>query len=629
MGWESCAQYDPGWSYNGHNITTTILKYKNTHDRIMRITNVRVMLGTGNAYFNAGDSFTGNGKAISTYVKIGSVSSDSLSITNKVGNTYSSSWGYYPTTSSCKAYNFTLNSPITVASGSTIEIKIKTPSSVNSSTGNCLVFKPNKNSYTGNQVYVTENTYKVSFNGNRNTGGSCPDSVSKTAGSSYTLPGRNTLVKTGYTFKGWSKSASGSVVTSITVNSDITLYAIWRANVLKVKFNTNGGNINSSSYEENSSGVICDSSKEIVVHEWTYNSAKEDGLINASTFGLYKTGYTFYRWNTKADGSGTNFNPDDTGLKPTEISSSLTSGDQTVTLYAKWTANKYTITLNNQNATTTGTTSVTVTYDSSMPSITLPTRTGYTFDGYYTSTNGVGTQYYTATGASARNYNLPSNTTLYAKWIANKYTVTFNAKGGSCSTASKPVKFDSTYGALPTPTRYGYTFVGWFPATTGGTQVTTSTKVSTANNHTLYARWQAWVYTIQFDGNSPDDALEVISVPDNLSKPYGISITIPNELPQLSSEGAYIFSGWNTMKSGRGTTYQPGGHCNVSGTSNGGTVTLYAQWILSPYIWKRVNGKWKKILIARKYVASKQEWEPVADVNIKSGNNIWTPSKGE
>ena len=264
-----------------------------------------------------------------------------------------------------------------------------------------------------------------------------------------------------------------------------------------------------------------------------------------------------------------------------------------------------------------------------MPSITVPTKTGYTFEGYYTSTNGERTQYYTATGASARNWDFTSNTILYAKWVAKGYIVTFNANGGSCSTANKSVTFDSTYGTLPTPTRTGHTFVGWFTEKTGGTQVITSTPVSIASNHTLYAHWQTWIYTIQFDGNSPDAALEVISVPNSVSKPYGISITLPNKLPELSTEGAYIFSGWNTMKSGRGTTYQPGGRCNVAGTSNGCIVTLYAQWVLSPYIWKRVSGRWTKILIARKYNASKQEWEPVADVNIKSGSSTWTPSKGE
>lgn len=624
MGWESTSQYDPGWSYNGHDSVLTILKYKNSYNRTMRITKVRVMLGTGNAYFSAGDCFTGNGKAISTYVKIGSVTSGSLSVTNKVGSTYSSSYGYYPTTSSCIAYDFTLSSPITIASGNTIEIKIKTPSSGSSSTGNCLIFRPNKNSYTGNQVYVTENTYTVSFNGNGNTSGSCPASVTKTAGSSYTLPGRNTLVKTGYTFKGWSTSSSGSVVSSITVNSNITLYAIWSVNTVRLAYHPNGG---TSTQPLNDYGWITYNRE---TYFQTINHGSKADPYNASTLGLTRTGYTFAGWKVYSTGDILDQDTEYASTKYADHSDSskTTANTSSVTcyLYAQWTARTYTVTLNNQNATTAGSTSVTATYDSSMPAITVPTRTGYTFGGYYTSTNGGGTQYYTATGASARKWDLTSNTTLYAKWIANDYTVTFNANGGSCSTANKTVTYDSTYGTLPTPTRTGYTFVGWFTATTGGTQITTSTKVSTASNHTLYARWQAWEYTIQFDGNSPDEALEVVSVPDSVSKTYNVSIYLPEELPELSSE-AYIFSGWNTLASGKGTTYQPGGLCNVRGTSNGCTVTLYAQWTLAPYIWKRVNGKWVKTMIARRYNSDTQLWEPLSDVNIKSDDSTWTPSK--
>ncbi len=69
------------------------------------------------------------------------------------------------------------------------------------------------------------------------------------------------------------------------------------------------------------------------------------------------------------------------------------------------------------------------------------------------------------------------------------YTVTFNANGGSCSTATKSVKYSASYGTLPTPTRSGYTFNGWYTSASGGTKVTTSTMVTATGNHTLYAHW--------------------------------------------------------------------------------------------------------------------------------------------
>lgn len=73
---------------------------------------------------------------------------------------------------------------------------------------------------------------------------------------------------------------------------------------------------------------------------------------------------------------------------------------------------------------------------------------------------------------------------------ATKYTVTLNAGGGSVSPTSITVTKGSTYGALPTPTRSGYTFSGWFTAASGGTEITSSTAVNLSGNQTLYAQWK-------------------------------------------------------------------------------------------------------------------------------------------
>ena len=59
---------------------------------------------------------------------------------------------------------------------------------------------------------------------------------------------------------------------------------------------------------------------------------------------------------------------------------------------------------------------------------------------------------------------------MYANWTANKYTVTFNANGGTVGTTSKEVTYDSTYGTLPEPTRSGYTFDGWYTKSVDGTE---------------------------------------------------------------------------------------------------------------------------------------------------------------
>ncbi|MBP3284092.1 MAG: InlB B-repeat-containing protein [Clostridia bacterium] len=157
-----------------------------------------------------------------------------------------------------------------------------------------------------------------------------------------------------------------------------------------------------------------------------------------------RTGYTFGGYYTETNGGGTQYYKAD--------GSSAKNWDKTAatTLYAKWTVNTYTVTLNNQSATTAGTTSVTATYGSAMPSITKPAKTGYTFGGYYTETNGGGTQYYKADGSSAKNWDKTAATTLYAKWTVNTYTIT--ATAGSNGSISPSGSTSVTYGTDKTYT---------------------------------------------------------------------------------------------------------------------------------------------------------------------------------
>ena len=85
--------------------------------------------------------------------------------------------------------------------------------------------------------------------------------------------------------------------------------------------------------------------------------------------------------------------------------------------------------------------------------------------------------------------------------VLNQFTVTYDANCGSVNPASKTVTYNGTYGTLATPTRTGYTFSGWFTAASGGTQITSDTKVTTASNHTIYAHWTANTYTVTFNAN--------------------------------------------------------------------------------------------------------------------------------
>ncbi len=122
-------------------------------------------------------------------------------------------------------------------------------------------------------------------------------------------------------------------------------------------------------------------------------------------------------------------------------------------------------------------------YSNTYGTLPTPTRTGYDFDGWYTQETG-GTK---VTANTSVGTDPPA--TLYAHWKGKTYTVTFNANGGTVSTTSDTVTYGKKYYSLPTPTRYGYTFDGWYTKKDGGTKVESDTTVTTAANHILYAHW--------------------------------------------------------------------------------------------------------------------------------------------
>ena len=112
-----------------------------------------------------------------------------------------------------------------------------------------------------------------------------------------------------------------------------------------------------------------------------------------------------------------------------------------------------------------------------------PTRAGYTFAGWYYEADFV-------TPVSWDRQMPSMDFTLYAKWTANNYKITFNAGEGTATGSSVDVTYDQAVGALPTATRANYIFLGWYTAASGGTQYTADTVYKTAGNLTLYAHWQ-------------------------------------------------------------------------------------------------------------------------------------------
>ena len=120
-----------------------------------------------------------------------------------------------------------------------------------------------------------------------------------------------------------------------TGNASINLYAQWRTNVLTIKYNVNGGKINSDKYYINNGTVSLVSSSSVLEDEWAYNSGHENGLYNCETFGLSREGYRFVGWKVGSSGKII-FDQDDSSVVPTDLSKDIEEGDCAITLYAEW-----------------------------------------------------------------------------------------------------------------------------------------------------------------------------------------------------------------------------------------------------------------------------------------------------
>ena len=228
-------------------------------------------------------------------------------------------------------------------------------------------------------------------------------------------------------------------------------------------------------YDRNYAGSA--SIKEAVAH----------GALAVDKDSITRTGYTFIHW---YDESGTS-----------TLHSFSTPVTADVHVYAKWSANAYTITLDDQSGSG-GSGTVSATYDAALASVDVPEYYGYTFGGYYTGTNGSGTLYYNADGTSAvAKWNIDSDTTMYAKWTATQYTITLNPNNGSYIDANftnnvRTYIITDAPITLPTPTRNGYTFGGWYDNSEFSGSSESTIPADGLKTVSYYAKWTPITYTV-------------------------------------------------------------------------------------------------------------------------------------
>lgn len=475
---------------------------------------------------------------------------------------------------------------------------------------------------------IVVNEVKVTYNENRSSFGGTDNQLTEWgANQEDGEPGtkygfhvwyNSTLVKVanppqlttslGYTHVSWNTKADGTgtkveIGSSYKPTSNITLYAQWTPNKYNVSFNANGG------------------SSTPAAQSVTYKSAYGTLPSGAGT----RTGYTFAGWYTQAEG----------GTQVT--STTVCTNAANHTLYARWTPNIYTVTLD-KNGGVGGTDGpyyykykTVGTHDNSDVSdkniyyytdanctqpmingsgqdryfhVNVPTKTGYTFTGYYHKENG--TQYVAANGECVNNIyeNETENSTLVAGWEANTdawYTVYYKWKDDS---GNEGQVLDSEGNVVEnrhvSALEYGTKHTENAPSLPGYTLIGPSAKTMTAGyegqadtEYTFY--YTRNTYDVVFDYNGGHQDLDGSHGENGLTQKteamtYGSDRNTTVEWLYPHREG-YVFTGWYTQPTG-GTQVFGADHRHI----NDGTywlndlwhyaddgLTLYAQWRIKSY----------------------------------------------
>jgi len=455
-------------------------------------------------------------------------------------------------------------------------------------------------SYTTNTPVTLYAVWGYTVTYNANGGSGAPAMQVKTPNASITLS--STIpIWSDHTFLGWSTSSSAITVSyqagaSYTSNNSIILYAVWGFNVT---YNANGGSGTPSMQIKSPSGTLTLST---TIPTWSNHSFLGWATLSSSTYVSYKEGssytnntpislYAVWGYNVAYNANGGSGAPAmqvKTPSTPLTLSSTAPSwsghtflgwaadsfstiasytpgstynSNSSVTLYAVWKVITYIITYNANGGFGAPADQI-KTYDVSLPlSYTVPTKTGFSFLGWATSSFATIASY-----QPGSYYSVNAGLALFAIWKAVTYTITFNANGGFGAPADQTKVYDENLMlSYTTPMRTGYTFQGW-STFLGSTIATYQAGGYYTNNAgaTLYAVWKADTYIITYNANGG------YSAPANQTKTYGDMTTLSYTIPIRSG---YSFQGWATSSFATYAQYSAG----ALYTDNA-SITLYAVW---------------------------------------------------
>jgi len=459
--------------------------------------------------------------------------------------------------------------------------------------------------------------YTVTFNGNSPSSGSpATDTATQaSSGASVALSAVGTLAKTGYTFGGWSLSGNAPALSGSTYTParTLTLYAIWNINSYHVIFNANGGSItsgaDSSTVNYNADAIGVAPTVAYTYYHlagWNTDSTTSTGLStytvtgDVTLYAIWAANYTvtFSRgssgsgtaspasatqsvWGGSVSlaGQGTMAWPGHTftgwstnGMAPTLSGTTYTPGSS-LTLYAVWTLNSYTVTYDANGGSISGgsTSSATFDYGATNAVTTAPTATRVLYDlvGWNTDSS---------SSSDIGAYTVTSSVTFYAIWNLRPvlFTVSFNANGASGAPSVTSVTQASTgasvaLASLGGMSKTGYSFAGW--SASGTAPALTGPNYTPGMSTTLYAIWTINSYQVTYNANG--GSFNGGETTTTVTRTYHFNLLADTAHASETRTG-YTFIGWNTDSSSA-TALEP----YLLGA---GSVTLYAIWSNAPVV---------------------------------------------
>lgn len=398
----------------------------------------------------------------------------------------------------------------------------------------------------------SSNGYDISFNANAKDATGATPSMHMSYGETRNLT-KNGFSRTGYIFSGWRLSdavsdteyADGASVTNLSSesNASVTLYAQWTPISYRIRFDGNKTDATGSTQEMS---MRYGETKTLSPNGFSSPSAKWTG------------------WNASADGTGSSYS------NGQDVKNLTAEDGGTVTLYAQWSTNSYTVTfVDGHDGTTISTARVSHGADAIPP--TKPHHDGYTAMGWEGDYSGV-----------------TEDRTVTLSYRANRYRIAFDANGGSGMMPNQHLEYGKKSNLSANAfARAGYSFTGWrLDSKDNGAKYSDGQEVLNLTDIddgvlTMYAQWTPHSYTIRYDANggggSISDQQMTYDKADKLKA-------------NTFKRNGYTWAGWRRDDSASGAQYRNRQEVKNLLPVDGGSTTMYAQWTRNTYTVTFIDG---------------------------------------